>query len=128
MKTRIYRDSTGRLDWQMTMAREWAMTEQGWASAGGGWIRRQNGEGSVVCQGWGSVYAHFKAEILNYYTKRLTGFSSFAAMVKAAGTYRPTLLAGGNGGWRYEALAEAYDLEQSKRNDPRRAYRGRRAS
>jgi len=128
MKTRIYRDSTGRLDWQMTMAREWATEERGWASAGGGWIRRQQGEGSVVCQGWGSVYAHYKTEILNYYTSLLTCSESFDALVKAPGNYRPTLIVGGKGGWRYEGLAEAYDLAQAKRNDPRRAYRGRKVS
>jgi hypothetical protein len=120
MMTRVYRDYAGRLDWEKSMARDWAETVKGWYGAQGGWVYSERG---TVTQGWGSLFLRHKTEILDWYTAKLTAFQTFADLIGAEG-YRPTLLGRGRGGWRFEALADAYDARQRDRHDPRRAYRG----
>lgn len=107
----------GRLESLESLAKEWAEQARGWHGAQGGWIYSERG---TVCQGWGALYQRYSVEILDWHTRRLTGFESFDAMLTAP-DYRPTILPRN---WRYTALADAYDLSQQRRSDPRRAYRG----
>ncbi len=57
-------------------------------------------------------------ENLDQLTQRLTVFQSFLDLPNAPGNYRPTLRRDEPGA---EELADAYDLEQAKRFDKRRA-------
>ena len=69
---------------------------------------------------------------LNAITSRLTAFASFAALLDAAGNYRPTIRCTrevNRFAKKQEladllTLANAYDQAQAARGDARRAYRG----
>jgi hypothetical protein len=63
--------------------------------------------------------------MLDWLTAKLTAARTFQELLDAEGHYRPTLLTRGKGGARYEMLAEAYDLAQRERGNPKRAHRGR---
>lgn len=51
---------------------------------------------------------------------RNTGFTSMADMLNASGNYRPTCCVADKA---MLEIADAYDAEQAKRGDPRRAFR-----
>ena len=57
-------------------------------------------------------------EYLDKLTKRLTAFDRFLDLLNAPGNYRPTLRRDEPGA---EELADAYDQEQARRGDRRRA-------
>jgi len=71
-------------------------------------------------------------KVLDNLTLDLTAWSSFDAMLNAAGDYRPTLHVRPYNrshdeirrAARTEVLADAYDAAQAARGDHRRAYRG----
>jgi hypothetical protein len=123
-----YKTYNGREDWREGLAKAYA-AEHGYFGAQGGWIyrSREGREPSAYVQGWLSFYGHKRTAILDWLTSKLTAFESFTALVRAEGTYRPTILVrkGMRDGWMYEALAEAYDEAQRERGDKRRAHRGR---
>lgn len=102
-------------------AKEYTTRFEGLTGHGGGWIYSGS---KTVCQGWSAVYSIYATKVNDYLTRKLTAFASFADLVNAGGAYRPTLLTGGRGGWRYEALADAYDAAQRRAGSPKRAYRG----
>jgi hypothetical protein len=120
----------GRLRWKTYngvtshtegMAKEWGRANA-FTGVGGGWIYKG---GKPAYQGWNTLFNRNKVVILDWYTKRFTGFNSFDEMINAPTNYRPTLITTGRGdGWRFEALAEEYDSAQKARRDPRRAHRG----
>lgn len=112
-----------------TLCREWAASVKHWGKrpgGSGGWIYTDNGNGRTVCQGWSSIWYWHRREILARLTRELTAFDSFEDMLNADGGFRPTLLILRPQDWRYEILADEYDAEQTRRHDPRRAYRGAR--
>jgi hypothetical protein len=103
----------------LAATREWGKM-QGLRGNKGGWISKP-GERSEY-QGWFSVWAAHKAQILDDLTRRLTAFESFREMVSdTAPQYRPTIRPRT---FRERVLADAYDMAQERRNDPRRAWRG----
>jgi hypothetical protein len=108
-------------DAQAKAAKEYAKRVGGYHGRQGGWI--YSNLGTPLFQGWSRVYSRHAREINDTLAKTLTAFGSFDALVNAP-NYRPTLIKGGRGGWRYEALADAYDQTQRSRGDSRRAYRG----
>jgi hypothetical protein len=66
---------------------------------------------------------------LDVLTIRNTAFDSFADLVFARGGYYPSFsrmqtAPDERDRWEYEVLADAYDLAQERRGDPRRAWRG----
>lgn len=104
-------------------ARAWAATK-GWKGARGGWIYSPTSATSparAIVQGWFNLYSTYRADILNYMTRRLTAFDSWDALVNTPAMYRPTIRPRS---WRERFLADAYDVHQERRGDPRRAYRG----
>lgn len=54
-------------------------------------------------------------------TRKHTGFDTFAQMINSEASYRPTLRPKLHSAYRI--LADAYDLAQAMRGDPRRCYR-----
>jgi len=88
------------------------------------------------CNSSGSTLHAFRdSETLDELTRRITAFETFEAMLTAGGGYRPTLwtktarfdkagqaVEAASGGKR--RLADAYDREQARRGDSRRAFRG----
>ncbi len=106
---------------QQKAAKEYAKRVGGYYGRPSGWI--YNNLGVPLFQGWGKVYVREARAINDALTAKLTAFSSFDALVNAP-DYRPTLIRGGRGGWRYEALADAYDQAKRSRGESRRAYRG----
>lgn len=114
-------------------AKEWAAREgqngSRWVGSPGGYVRYQTDDGSrgpVYVHGWWSFARLHDAAILDWLTRRLTAFASFDEMLEAPGGYRPTMIIqrGNARDWRWQLLADAYDLGQIKRGDPRRVYRG----
>lgn len=61
----------------------------------------------------------------NILTMKYTSFPSFYAMTHSHPAYRPSLYTDKN--IELAMLADAYDTEQERRGDPRRAYRGGRS-
>lgn len=105
-------------------AREWAGAVNGWYGRAGGWV--YSGRGTAVVQGWWNVYRLYWREIADYYVARLTAFATLQEMLDTPPSYRPTLLLFGPRDWRYRYIADCYDVQQQKRGDPRRAFRGTR--
>jgi hypothetical protein len=86
----------------------------------GGWIYWASG--APICHGWAEYAAFYQAQIRDYMTRKLTGFDSFKEMTERThASYRPTILPRS---WRERFLADAYDVAQERRGDPRRAWRG----
>jgi hypothetical protein len=120
----IYRDLDGKLDWQRTMARDWATRNDKVITARGRWIRLSSGSGSVVCLGWGDVYARFTTEILDFYARTILAHTTFHELVTRPRWFPSLTTNAGPHSWRRTALADAYDTAQFQRRDPRRAIRG----
>ena len=65
---------------------------------------------------------HYTGEALDAFIRSRTGFESLEDMVSGKGGYTPTIRVDMEPG--FLQLADAYDQEQIRRGDPRRAYRG----
>jgi hypothetical protein len=106
---------------EVKAAREYASHNE-YKGDPGGWIRRTASD-RVITQGWRNFFLARTRMILDWYTQRLTAFPSFAAMIDAPSTYRPTLMQTSTD-WRCWLLAFHYDQTMAYRGDPRRVYRG----
>ncbi len=110
--------------YKQRMAKEWGEQIRHYQGRAGGWI--YSPKGTPIAQGWMYIWRTYHREILDWYTRRLTGFDTFRDMLNAERGYYPTMLynALNPREWRTEALADAYDEAQARRGDSRRAYRG----
>ena len=102
------------------IAKEWAEAK-GFEGDQGGWIYSKK-TGRPVAQGWSQLYRKFELQILDWVTREHTGFATFDEMVKAKGSYRPTMHLDYH--WHFVFLALAYNRSQRTRKDPRRVYVG----
>lgn len=110
-----------RYDRLIKAAREYGST-RGHKGNQGGWI----GDGrQTFAQGWHSYSLQFRREILDYYTRKLTGFDRFADLVNSNERYSPTIMPRN---WQYVFLADAFDAAMEARKSPRRAWRGSQAA
>jgi hypothetical protein len=106
-------------DLMVKAAKEWGRAN-GFKGNQGGWVSSEDGKTQV--QGWWLLFRTHPTLILDWYTRKLTGFDSFEQMVTGTHhTYRPTIRPLN---WRYVLLADAYDWRMARRGDTRRAYRG----
>lgn len=72
-----------------------------------------------VAQGWSAFWEKRRREILDYLTRKHSGFSGFQAMIDAAGGYRPTMQVEND--TELLILAYEYNRAQQLRKDDRRA-------
>jgi|SRR5215831_417165 len=99
-----------------TVMRAWGR-EHGYAGAKGGWIYHASGQS--VCQGWWSLWNQSRQSVLDWLTRRNTGFDTFDELVDTHTDYRPTIQPRNA---ETRSLAAAYDQIQKQRGDARRAY------
>ena len=90
----------------------------GFSGNHGGWI--SNGH-FTACQGWHSFALNYGRDIRDHFTRELTAFNSFHELVTTDERYCPTILPRT---WREQFLADAFDVEMSRRRSSRRAWRG----
>lgn len=97
--------------------------QHGYVGNGGGWIFK---DGSVVGQGWSTVYNLHRASIRDTLAANVTNFSDFHHLVSQNIGYTPTIRvrnARGHLDWKALALADAYDDYMRLYADSRRAQR-----
>lgn len=65
-----------------------------------------------------------RVEYLELLTRTLTAFPTFPTLINADGGYRPSLhVSDAKHGAALAEIADTYDAAQTKRGDPRRAFR-----